>query len=112
MCAAMKSTAEASSGWSIQAVQISPVVTGTGLERFTRWMSLMRSSTLISARSIVSLPTTMALTLLLVAGEVERGADFPLVAVLVLVDPGADGDLAGRIRRRSAGTSSAPPVDE
>ena len=32
----MKSTAEASSGWSLQTVQISPVVTGTGLMRFTR----------------------------------------------------------------------------
>ena len=64
MCAAMKSTAEASSGWSIQTVQISPVVTGTGLDLFTRWMSCMRSATLISARNVVSLPTTIALTLL------------------------------------------------
>ena len=64
MCAAMKSTAEASSGWSIQTVQISPVVTGTGLDRFTFWMSLISSGTVISARSVVSLPTTMALTLL------------------------------------------------
>ena len=64
MCAAMKSTAEASSGWSIQTVQISPVVTGTGLWRLTRWMILMSSSTVFSARSVVSLPTTIALTLL------------------------------------------------
>ena len=34
----MKSTAETSSGWSIQAFQISPVVTGTEVSRFTRWI--------------------------------------------------------------------------
>src|ERR1700691_1014467 len=77
ICAAMKSTAEASSGWSIQTVQISPVDTGTGLERFTLWMSLMRSSTLISARSVVSLPTMMA---------------------LFLGDPGSDGDFQAEFR--------------
>ena len=60
----MKSTDEASSGCSIQVVQFSPVDTGTELERFTRWMILIRSSTLVSLRSIVSLPTMMALTLL------------------------------------------------
>ena len=59
----MKSTDEASSGWSIQTVQISPVVTGTGLMRLTRWMILLSSSTVFSARSVVSLPTTIALTL-------------------------------------------------
>ncbi len=31
----MKSTEEANSGWSLQTVQISPVVTGTGLDLFT-----------------------------------------------------------------------------
>ena len=31
------------------------------------------------------------------AGEVERGADFPLVALLVLVDPGADRDLQAEL---------------
>ena len=34
----MKSTAEASSGCSIQAFQISPVVTGTEVSRLTRWI--------------------------------------------------------------------------
>ena len=43
----------------------SPVLTGTGLDLFTRWMSLMRSSTPVSVCNIVSLPTMIALTLLL-----------------------------------------------
>ena len=40
MWAAMKSTAETSSGWSIQTFQISPVVTGTEVSRLTRWIVL------------------------------------------------------------------------
>ena len=64
MWAAMKSTADASSGCSIQTVQISPVVTGTGLCRFTRCTNRMSSSIDFSARNVVSLPTTIALMLL------------------------------------------------
>ena len=44
--------------------KVSPVVTGTGLWRLTRRMIPIRSSTDLSARSIVSLPTTIALILL------------------------------------------------
>ena len=43
-----------------------------------------------------------------VAGEVERGADFALVALLVLVDPGADRDLQaefGGDRRHELGAA-------
>ncbi len=43
-----------------------------------------------------------------VAGEIERGADFPLIALLVLVDPGADGDFEaelGRDRRDEFGAA-------
>ena len=42
-----------------------------------------------------------------VAGKVERGTDFALVAILVLIDPGADGDFQaklGRDRRHQFGT--------
>ena len=107
----MKSTAEASSGWSIQTVQISPVVTGTGLCRFTFWMSWIRSSTLISARSVVSLPTTMALTLLLwrASSSAERISRSLRSLSLSIQAPTVT------LRPNSAaigGTSSAPPVDE
>src|SRR5579862_6960989 len=146
MCAAMKSTAEASSGWSIQTVQISPVVTGTGLCLFTFWMSCMSWSNVISARSdevdgggqlrmvdpdcpdFTSRHRDRALPLhfldelyelvhrhlgaqrgfvadddgvdvAVVPGKVERGPDFPLIAGLVLVDPGADRDLQAEFGR-------------
>jgi len=111
MCAAMKSTAEASSGWSIQAVQFSPVVTGTGLDFFTLWMILMRSSTLVSVRNIVSLPTTMALTLLLWAARSSaerisrslRSWFLSIQAPTVTLSPNS---------AAIGGTSSAPPVAE
>ena len=48
MWAAMKSTAEASSGWSSQTVQISPVVTGTGLWRLTHCRMVIWAATLFS----------------------------------------------------------------
>ena len=50
MCAAMKSTAETSSGCSIHTFQISPVVTGTVVERLTRWIFLINSGTVWSPR--------------------------------------------------------------
>ena len=63
MWAAMKSTAETSSGWSSQTFQISPVVTGTLVWRFTLRISSAISSALFSPRKMVSLPTTNASTL-------------------------------------------------
>jgi hypothetical protein len=46
----MKSTADTSSGCSIQTFQISPVVTGTVTERLTRWIIGIRSLTFCSPR--------------------------------------------------------------
>ena len=64
MCAAMKSTAEASSGWSSQTVQISPVspAPGSPLHALDDLDQLVDRS--FPPRSVVSLPTTIALTLL------------------------------------------------
>ena len=62
----------------------------------------MSSATVISVRSVVSLPTTMALTLLLWRARSSAELYFALVSSLVLVDPGADRDLKaefGRDRR-------------
>ena len=64
MWAAMKSTAEASSGCSTQAVPDFAGGDRDGLSRLTRWMILMSSSMVFSPRKIVSLPTTIASTLL------------------------------------------------
>ena len=107
----MKSTAEASSGWSIQTVQISPVVKGTGLDRFTFWMSSIRAGTVISARNVVSLPTTMASTLLLwrASSRAERISrslrawSLSIQAPTVTLSPNS---------AAIGGTSSAPPVAE
>ena len=107
----MKSTAEASSGCSIQTVQISPVVTGTLARALDPLDDRDQFADARFAAQIVSLPTMMRVDVAVVAGEFDRRTDFPLVALLVLVDPGADRDLQAEFRG-DAGTSSAPPVDE
>ena len=97
MCAAMKSTAEASSGWSIQTVQISPVVTGTGLialdaldERDQLVDRLFRAQ-----RGFVADHDRVDVAV--AARELDGGLDFPLVAVFVLVDPDAERDLQAEL---------------
>ena len=97
--AAMKSTADASSGCSIQAFQISPVVTGTEVSRLTRWILLMSSSVVCSPRIDRLVADHDAVDVAMLAGEIDDGAHFALVALGVLVDPGADrnaqAELAG-----------------
>ena len=46
---------------------------------------------------MVSLPTTIADDVAVALGEVDRGVDLALVAVGVLVDPGADRDLEAEL---------------
>ena len=108
----MKSTAEASSGCSIQTVQISPVVTGTGLDRFTLWMSLIRSSTLMSVRRRGFVADDDGVDVAVVPREIERRADFPLVARLVSLSIQAPTVTFSPNSAAIGGTSSAPPVAE
>jgi hypothetical protein len=93
------------------AVQFSPVVTGTGLDLFTCWMNLMRSSAVTSLRSMASLPTTIAFTLLLCrarssAERISRSLRswfLSIQAPTVTFSPNS---------AAIGGTSSAPPVEE
>ena len=111
MCAAMKSTAEASSGWSIQTFQISPVVTGTWARSLHALDELDQVVDVHLVAQIVSLPTTMALTLLLcrARSSAERISRSLRSLFLSIQAPTVT------FRPNSAaigGTSSAPPVAE
>ena len=53
-----------------------------------------------------------AVDVAVLAGEIDDGAHFALVALGVLVDPGADRDPQPELAGRSRGTSSEPPVEE
>ena len=98
MCAAMKSTAEASSGCSSQTFQISPVVTGTFTSRFTRWIYSMSSSVLISSRSRFVADDDRA-NIAVVPGKFDDVFDFLLVAILEFIDPRARRDLEAEFVR-------------
>ena len=100
MCAAMKSTADTSSGCSIQTCQISPVVTGT----FGRALDVLDHRDQVGDRLLAAVDRFVAdddaVDVAVALGEFDHRADFALVALLVLVDPGADGDPQAEFLRR------------
>ena len=99
MCAAMKSTAETSSGCSIQTCQISPVVTGTLVERFTRWISLDEIGHLLLAAEDGFVADDDAVDVAVALGEIDDRMDFALVAVLIFVDPRTGRDAKSELGR-------------
>ena len=76
MCAAMKSTAETSSGCSIQAFQISPVVTGTVVSRLTRWIMLDQVVDRLLAAEDGFVADDDAVDVAMPAGEIDDRARF------------------------------------
>ncbi len=70
-----------------QTSQVSPVVTGTGLARLTRWMMEISSSTDFSAAQHGLVADHDGAHVAVAASERDRGLDFPLIASFVFVDP-------------------------
>ena len=104
----MKSTAETSSGWSIQA---GPDFTCGDRNRARSLHPLDELDKIVGADLGTEhgfVADHDGVDVAVAAGEVESGMDFPLVADIVLADPGADGDFEtefGGDRRHELGAA-------